>query len=79
MPDSSSYPALITAIGGVTVSLMAIWAQGRKVDKTDVRCQAALEAVTNQMADLAAELSLLRTENHDLRIKIAVLEARQGQ
>lgn len=77
MADGSSAPALITAIGGVSVSLIAIYAQGRKVDRTDARCQAKLDAVTDQLASLSADLAALRTENNELRVKIAILERTQ--
>lgn len=75
MADMSGLPAMITAVGGVTVSMLAIYVQGRKVDRTDIRCQAKLEAMTDQMTDLASNLSTIRKENHELHIKIAGLEA----
>lgn len=67
--------AIVTAIGGVGVSLATVYLNSRKQASATSENTGNISGLTDQIADMAQQLSKLREENTRLTIEVQVLRA----
>ena len=70
---ASGAPAIVTAIGGVCVSLATVYFNNRKQVIETTRNADHIQALTGQIALLASQVSELKGENASLKVEIKLL------
>lgn len=69
--------AIVTAIGGVGVSLVTVYLNSRKQAASTGANTGQIEALTNQIVNLATQVDALKSENATLKLQIQLLEAQK--
>lgn len=75
LADTAGAGAIVTAIGGVLVSLSTVYLNSRKQATDTGKNTGQIDALTEQIASLAIQLSALKSENSTLKLQIQLLEA----
>lgn len=74
----ASLPAIIVAFGGVVTSLTTVWINSKKQASATSENKGHLDALTDQISSMAQQISALKTENAELKIKIQLIEGQKS-
>lgn len=73
---SAGLPAIVTAIGGVCVSLTTVYFNSKKQTREADQHAANVRTLSDQITLLAGQVGELKAENTALRIEIRILKGR---
>lgn len=77
LAETAGTAAIITAIGGVGVSLVTVYLNSKKQATDTGKNTGQIEALTEQIATLAIQVSSLKAENATLKLQVQLLEAQK--